>query len=296
VLGRKRTGSVLCASCGVLVGVNDDTCYNCGRRNPSLWGYAPVLRELGSDLGVVPFLIGACVVIHALGLLLSMGRGGIDTGGLMSMLGASPEVKWQLGASGVFPVFDAGRWWTVLSAGWLHAGVLHLVFNMIALRQLAPIIAELYGPARMTIIYILSSVVGFTCSAVAGYYVPSLGVLNFLIGTGGYSLGASASIAGLIGALWYYGRRGGSRMAQSHASTYVFYMFVIAFMGGIDNWAHAGGFAGGYAVSRFLDPLKRERTDHIVVALACLVLSLGAVVFSYLVPIPAEWLALLRRQ
>ena len=50
---RQRTGSVVCASCGSLVGVNDDRCYTCGRRNPGLWGYGPLLRRLGNDLGFV---------------------------------------------------------------------------------------------------------------------------------------------------------------------------------------------------------------------------------------------------
>src|SRR5215204_2794677 len=56
VFRRQRTGSVICTSCGVLVGVGDDTCYNCGRRNPGLWGWAPAFRALGRDLGFVPFL------------------------------------------------------------------------------------------------------------------------------------------------------------------------------------------------------------------------------------------------
>jgi hypothetical protein len=46
---RQTTGSVVCASCGYLVGVRDETCYHCGRRNPGLWGFAPALRSLGND-------------------------------------------------------------------------------------------------------------------------------------------------------------------------------------------------------------------------------------------------------
>jgi rhomboid protease GluP len=41
-------------------------------------------------------------------------------------------------------------------------------------------------------------------------------------------------------------------------------------MPGIDNFAHGGGFLGGYATARLLDPLRPERIDHIVIALACL--------------------------
>ena len=101
MLRRQRTGSVICASCGLLVGVNDETCYNCGRRNPGLWGYGPALRALGRDMGFVPFVIGTCVVVYGFALLLSMGDPqGIQMGGLFSMLGPSNIALVRLGASG----------------------------------------------------------------------------------------------------------------------------------------------------------------------------------------------------
>jgi rhomboid protease GluP len=49
---------------------------------------------------------------------------------------------------------------------------------------------------------------------------------------------------------------------------------------GVDNWAHGGGFAGGWLAARWLDPLKPERADHVLVAIGCLVLSLLSVAFS----------------
>ena len=62
---------------------------------------------------------------------------------------------------------------------------------------------------------------------------------------------------------------------------YVFYAAVMGIiMPGIDNWAHAGGFAGGYLVSMWLDPLKPERTDHMVIAAVCLAASALAVLAS----------------
>ena len=80
MLKRQRTGSVLCTSCGVLVGVNDASCYNCGRRNPGLWGWAPAVRSLGSDLGFTPFIIGACGAIYVLAWALS----GAPFGGMLA--------------------------------------------------------------------------------------------------------------------------------------------------------------------------------------------------------------------
>jgi rhomboid protease GluP len=259
----------------VLVGVNDDKCYNCGRRNPGLWGFAPALRSLGGDLGFVPFVIGTCGVLYILTLIAS--RGNIGTGGLFGFFSPSREALFLFGASGAAPVFLAHRWWTVLSAAWLHAGLLHIVFNMMAVRQLAPTTADVYGPGRTVIIYTAGAIAGFALSSFAGAYIPPF----FVLRGGQFTVGASAPIAGFIGAILAYGHRSGSSMARSHASSYILMLVLFGFMmPGIDNYAHAGGFAGGYVAARVMDPLKPERVDHIVIALACLALSLLSIVVS----------------
>jgi rhomboid protease GluP len=257
--------------------VNDDRCYNCGRRNPGLWGFAPALRSLGHDMGFVPFVIGTCAILYALTLLAS--RGNIGMGGLFSLFSPSRQSLFLFGASGAIPVFVANRWWTVLSAGWLHGGALHILFNMMWIRQLAPAAADLYGPGRMVIIYTVGGVAGFALSSFAGAYLPNL---LFLRG-GQFTVGASAAIFGLLGALVYYGRRGGSRMVGSEALSYALMLGVFGFlMPGVDNYAHAGGFGGGYLAAQILDPLKPERIDHIGIAVACLGASVIAVVASVL--------------
>ena len=277
MFNRQTSGSVICTSCGVLVGVHDEQCYNCGRRNPGLWGFAPALRALGGDMGFVPLVIGACMVLYGLTLLAS--RGNIGMGGLFSFFSPSRESLFLFGASGAIPVFIADRWWTILSAGWLHGGALHIFFNMYWVRQLAPAAAELYGPGRTVIIYTAAGVAGFALSSFAGAYLPDL----FVLRGGQFTVGASASIFGLLGALVYYGRRGGSSYVGSQALSYALILGLFGIlMPGIDNYAHAGGFAGGYLASRLLDPLKPERIDHIMIALGCLVVSLLAVIASVL--------------
>jgi rhomboid protease GluP len=267
---RQTEGSVICTSCGVLVGVGDDSCYNCGRRNPGLWGFGPALRRLGNDLGFVPMVMGATLTLYALSLLLS-------GTGIQGMLSPSTEILFLLGASGAVPVFQFGRWWTVLTAGWLHGGVLHILFNVMWIRQLAPGVAELYGAGRMIIIYTVSGVVGFTVSSVAGLYLGRLPV----IGGAAFSVGASAPIFGLLGALVYYGRRTGNSQAGQAGLQYALFLGVFGLIfPGIDNWAHAGGFAGGYLASLVLDPLKRERIDHLALAVGCLVITLLALIVS----------------
>ena len=64
VFQRKTSGSVVCPACGSLVGVRDDKCYICGRVNPGLWGFAPLLRQLGADFGFVPFVIGVSGTLY----------------------------------------------------------------------------------------------------------------------------------------------------------------------------------------------------------------------------------------
>ena len=259
----------------MLVGVNDDTCYNCHRRNPGLWGFSPVLRSLGRDLGFVPFVIGTCAIVYVLTLIAS--RGDISGGGGLSFLGPGTRALFLFGASGAVPVFRAGRWWTVLSAAWLHAGILHIVFNMMAIRQLAPPTADLYGPGRTVIIYTAGAVAGFALSSFAGAYIPPL----FMLRGSSITVGASASISGLIGALMYYGRRSGSGIVKSEATRYVLMLVFYGFlMPGIDNYAHAGGFGGGYMAAMLMDPLKPERGDHLLIAVVCLALSIASIAAS----------------
>jgi rhomboid protease GluP len=276
MLKRQTEGSVICTSCGVLVGVKDDTCYNCGRRNPGLWGYGPALRRLGNDLGFVPIVMGGTITLYALALLLS----GTNIQGFLS---PSTEILFLLGASGAVPVFTFDRWWTVLTAGWLHAGVLHIVFNVMWIRQLAPAVADLYGAGRMVIIYTASGVAGFTASSVAGLYLAGIPVIGGAL----FSVGASAPIFGLLGALVHYGRRTGHSHAGQAGLQYALFLGIFGLIfPGVDNWAHAGGFAGGYLTSLVLDPLTKERIDHLALALGCLVLTLVALIASFVTALP----------
>jgi rhomboid protease GluP len=279
---RQTTGSVVCASCGSLVGVRDEKCYNCGRRSPGLWGFAPLLRSLGNDLGFVPLVIWGSAALYIISMLLS-GSAMRMGGGLFGFLAPDIGVLYLLGASGGRPVFEFGWWWTVLSAGWLHGSLLHIIFNMMWVRDLGPVVADMYGPGRMVIIYTVAGVSGFLLSSAAYAYVPHL---PFLSGAG-VTVGASASVFGFLGALVFYGRRTGSSLTRSEAIRYALILGFFGFvMRGVDNFAHAGGFFGGYLAARFLDPLKPERVDHMLIALACLVATFLAIAMSVFTVLP----------
>jgi rhomboid protease GluP len=273
---RQRTGSVVCASCGSLVGVNDEQCYSCGRRNPGLWVFAPVLRRMGNDLGFVSIIVYGCGAMYVLALLLSMSLGGdvMSGGGPLGLLAPSVPVQVELGASGAIPFFGYGRWWTILSAAWLHGSILHIFMNMMWVRNLGPATAELYGGPRMVIIYTMGSAAGFLLSSVLGLFpIPKFGAP--------ITVGASAPIFGLLGALMYYGRRSGSSLVHAEAKGYAvaFFVFGLIFPG-VDNAAHLGGFIGGYLAGMWMDPLKPERINHMIGALACLVATAIAILVS----------------
>jgi len=222
-------------------------------------------------------VIGVSATIYVLTLLASGGNVGIAPG-LMSILQPSNRALLLFGESGAYPVFALGFWWTVLSASWLHGNLLHIVFNMMWVRDLGPSTAEIVGPARTVIIYVISGACGFMLSSFAGAYFPPI---PFLQGAD-FTIGASASIFGLLGALMHYGRKSGSGLVHAEAKRYAVILFVFGLiMPGIDNFAHAGGFIGGYATSAFFNPLTRERGDHMIVAIACLAASFMAIALSF---------------
>jgi membrane associated rhomboid family serine protease len=163
----------------------------------------------------------------------------------MNILVPGQRASFIFGMSGAIPVFVLGRWWTLLSATWLHGSFLHILFNMMWVRQLAPDTAEIIGPSRTVIVYVIAGVAGFFLSSLFGYVgMP----VPFLHGAG-FTLGASASIFGLLGALVHYGRKSGSSIIHAEAMRYAMILFVMGLiMPGVDNSAHLGGFLGGLRV------------------------------------------------
>ena len=152
----------------------------------------------------------------------------------------------------------------MLTASWLHGSLLHLLFNMYWVRILVPQTAELFGPARTVIIYTVAGACGFLLSS-AGNLLPIQ-----ILGGSGFTLGASASILGLVGALVHYGGRSGRSLIRTESTRLAIMFIVMGFvLRGTDNYAHIGGFAGGYAVSALRNPLARERGDHMIAAVAC---------------------------
>lgn len=273
---RQTTGSVVCPNCGRLVGVQDAKCFNCGRANPGLWGYAPLLNKIGRDLGFTQIVLYTCAALFLITLVSDPSN--IGRGGIFSMLSPGQRPLFLFGASGAIPVFGYDRWWTILSAAWLHGGLLHIGMNMMWLRDLMPAVSQMYGVGRLVIIYTAGAAAGFATTSIMGLF-PGLG---FLAGAG-FTIGASAPLFGLFGALIVYSQRGGPSSIGQQVWRWVIIFGVIGLLVPfIDNWAHLGGFAGGYLAARWLDPLKDETPRHLLLAIVCLGLNAASIVASVL--------------
>jgi rhomboid protease GluP len=101
-----------------------------------------------------------------------------------------------------------------------------------------------------------------------------------------FTLGASASVCGLIGAILYYGKsRGGSFGTAIYRQAMGWIIGLILFgllLPGINNWAHGGGIAAGIAIGFALgyEDRRAETMPHRIIAAVCALVTAGAVLFT----------------
>jgi rhomboid protease GluP len=263
--------SILCPNCNLLISLSEPRCPHCGLRSPgAAWRRVAVFRLLADPGVLTKTIIGANVALYAVALLLDPGSGGLAFNPLL-LLSPSDQSLFYLGASGRIPIDRFGRWWSVVSAGYLHAGLLHIFFNMAALRQLASVTAREFGASRMFVIYTAGSIAGFIVSYVAGVKL---------------TVGASAGVCGLVGAVLYYGRSRGGTYGSAlfrQVGMWVVLMFVFGFLVPmINNWAHAGGIAVGALAAFLLGYNERRREGSLpkTLAAACLVVTVLVLVYA----------------
>jgi rhomboid protease GluP len=169
----RKTGAMLCPSCRKLISVDEPRCPFCGAMRPGLWGWGPTLQRLwGPQLDLVPVIVIACIVLYAVGLALDP-RGALQARGFLNLLSPSTLALYHLGMTGGLATMDT-RWWTLLTAIYLHGGLLHIFFNMMWIRQLGAEAQRAFGPARFFVIFTLTGVAGFVLSNLLGAR-PSIG-------------------------------------------------------------------------------------------------------------------------
>ncbi len=175
--------------------------------------------------------------------------GQLRVGGLHGLQDMSEAVLLAFGANHAGATLYEGRFETLLSSCFVHGSLMHIAFNLLALRQVGPFVERAVGASRMLPMYLLSGVVGSVASTFSGW----------ISGGQHISVGASGAICGLIGAGAVLGYRiegrgspvlrqmGGwlvSLLVMGLAVTFLFHA-IAGHGGGFDNAAHAGGAAAG---------------------------------------------------
>lgn len=150
----------------------------------------------------------------------------------------------DFGGKDGYDIFVMGQYWRLVTAGFLHGGLMHILMNMLGLFYVGVQVEEAYGTARYLVFYFLTTVCGFLASA---WWAPNV-----------LSIGASAGIFGLLGAMIALGVRDRSAYGAMIRSMYVRWaIYGLAFgilpsligISVMDNAAHLGGITSGFAVA-----------------------------------------------
>jgi rhomboid protease GluP len=268
-----RRKSILCPHCSKLISADERTCPHCGISRPGArWKNIPVTRGLLQSDQLIKTIIYANVGMYLISLLMNPTRMGLSANPFM-FLSPSNGALLLLGSTGTIPIDQGHRWWTLVSANYLHGGILHIVFNMIALYQIGPLVLREYGANRLIGLYTLGGIFGFLVSYFAGVRL---------------TLGASAAVCSLIGASLYYGKSRGGTYGQAiykQISGWVLMLFIFGFMvPGINNWGHGGGIVGGIILGYFLGYQERTRENlfHKSLAGVCVVLTVAVLAWAIL--------------
>jgi rhomboid protease GluP len=242
--------SILCPNCKKLISIFEAQCPYCGTAHPSAWWKNNIwTRGFSDPYFLVKSIIGVNVVIYVISLLLNPRGFGVALNPL-TFLSPSGAILELLGATGKVPIDIYHRFWTLVSANYLHGSILHIFFNMAAFRQLGLLVAREYGGYRMFIIYTLGGIFGFVVSYLAS--VP-------------WTIGASAAVCSLAGALLYYGKsRGGiyGRAIYKQIGVWVIVLFIFGILVPmINNWGHGGGIAAGIGLGFLLGYQERKKEN-----------------------------------
>jgi len=244
--GEQQPRPKLCPVCGALVGTKATRCHECGAN--LRFSLAALSKHLSGLFGeneapVTTALLIANILMLGVSWLSFAAIG--EGGGLRILWGLVGEPQYRLGASFGYAIFYLNEWWRLITAMFLHAGLVHIGFNMMALMQLGPPLEELYGSARYLFFYVVTGAFGYLGSAATGHF----------------SLGASGALLGLVGLLLAITtKRGGAYMRDLRARliTDMVILFALGFSGfmAMDNFAHGGGLAAGFVLGKLFADRK----------------------------------------
>jgi membrane associated rhomboid family serine protease len=168
------------------------------------------------------------------------------------------------GGGGGLP-FPGGEWYRIVTAGFLHAGLLHLGLNMFVLYILGRILEPAIGTPRFVALYAVSLLAG------------SLGAL--VLEPDQLVVGASGAVYGAMGATILIARRRGFEDIAGQIGIWLVLNLVLTFsISGISIGGHLGGLAGGTLAALLISRAERHAGGRNAIALEALgMLAIGAV-------------------
>ena len=166
-----------------------------------------------------------------------------------------------------------GEVYRLLTSTFMHASILHLVFNMYALSIIGKQVETFLGKSKFLLVYLFSGLTGSLLSCAI---------------TNSYSLGASGAIFGLMGSLLYFGYHYrlylGSVLLGQIVPVIVINLVIGYITPSIDNAAHIGGLVGGLFISMALgvnkDDERSSKVNGIITSLILLLFLIYLVFFT----------------
>ncbi len=225
----------MCPHCRAFITTDDRVCPYCDARLER----KKVERAVSGPIlgGMIPQAHFTTVMILTInvGLYLVMVVYSLRSGNENAWMDLDGRTLLQFGAK-LREAIAVGQWWRLITAGFLHVNLLHILMNSWVLFDLGAQVEELYGTSRFIVIYFVTTIAGFYASAL---FLPGL------------SAGASAGLFGLIGAMIALGvrdRYGAGGMLRGLYIRWAIYAMIIGFLLGADNAAHIGGGIAGFVL------------------------------------------------
>jgi membrane associated rhomboid family serine protease len=245
-----RETGVACSNCGNPICPDCMTTTAVGMRCPDCAGQKTQVRTLRS-LHVDPTVTYVLIAVNVL-MFLGSGAGG----SFLTGSGGSSRVFQDLALWG--PAIAIGHdYWRLISAGFLHSGLLHIGFNMYILYWLGTMLEPALGHARFGALYLASLLAG------------SFGAL--LLSPNAVTVGASGAVFGLMGAAFVMQRARGIDPMQSGIGPVILFNLLISFViPNISIGGHLGGLVGGAAAALAMERLGARRPGLALPIAACL--------------------------
>lgn len=259
-----RCGRAICPDCMIPapVGHQCPTCVNEAREEFRRSGAGPIPVRASTGLDATRVLLGVIVAAFVLEVLF---------GGSGALSGPSARSLLRLGALQPY-LIAGGEWWRLFTSMFLHAGLLHILFNGYALMMFGSMVERLFGTRRFLVLFVVTGLL-------AGVTTYAFGPLDSV------GVGASGAIFGIFGAFIAYNLRRRSTVQGMASLRWAFTMLLLnAFLAfsfrAIDWRAHLGGLVAGviagYALEGVGEGAVRRWSSVIGI---CALLALGVALF-----------------